>query len=98
MKRMHRIDELRRRVVDGSGDLDAAVRRAAFDDDPAALPEDARQYVDKVHRHAYEIIDGDIDALRGSFTEDQIFELTVAAATGAGLRRLDTVRQALEDA
>jgi hypothetical protein len=98
MNRMNRIDELRRRVVDGRGDLDPAVRRAAFDDDPTALPEDARPYVDKVHRHAYEIIDGDVDALRGSFTEDQIFELTVAAATGAGLRRLDTVRQALEDA
>jgi len=98
MNRMHRIDELRRRVVDGRGDLDPAIRRAAFDDNAAALPEDVRPYVDKVHRHAYEIIDGDVDALRGAFTEDQIFELTVAAATGAGLRRLDTVRQAIEDA
>lgn len=97
MNRTRKIDALRRRVVAGRGELDPAVRQAAFDDNPTELPEDAKPYVDKVHRHAYEIIDGDVDALLGSFTEDEIFELTVAAATGAGLRRLDTVRRALEE-
>ena len=54
-------------------------------------------YVSKVHRHAYEVTDCDVVALRESgLTEDEIFELTVAAAVGAGLRRLDLARAARE--
>jgi alkylhydroperoxidase family enzyme len=64
------------------------VRRAAATGGP--LPEPAQRYVDKVHRHAYRVVDGDVEALRDAgWSDEAIFELTVAAAVGAGLRRLE---------
>jgi hypothetical protein len=47
-------------------------------------------YLDKVRARAYEIGDADVEALRADgCSEDQIFEQTVAAAVGEGLRRLE---------
>ena len=52
-------------------------------------PTAARAYLQKVHRHAYRVTDEDVSDLRSSgLSEDEIFELTVAAAVGAGLERL----------
>jgi alkylhydroperoxidase family enzyme len=43
-----------------------------------------------VHRHAYRVVDADVEALRDAgWSEEAIFELTIAAALGAGLRRLE---------
>ena len=43
-----------------------------------------------------EVVDGDIEALKAAgFTEDEIFEQTVAAAIGEGLRRLDAANEVL---
>jgi alkylhydroperoxidase family enzyme len=43
-----------------------------------------------VRRHAYRVTDGQVEALRAAgLSEDEVFELTVAAAVGAGLDRLD---------
>ena len=87
------LESLRRRVVEGPGHLDVSIRLAAFRDDLETLPEDVATYVAKVHRHAFEVTDQDVVALRYSgLSEDQIFELTVAAAVGAGLSRLDMAR------
>ena len=94
---MGRIDSLRRRVVEGRGELDSSIRRAAYDDNSADLSPPLARFVGQVHNDAYAITDGDVDALRESLSEDQIFELTVAAATGAGLRRLDVAMSALRD-
>jgi alkylhydroperoxidase family enzyme len=53
-------------------------------------PEAARAYVEKVRRHAWRVIDADVEALRAAgLTEDEIFEATVAAAVAAGLERLE---------
>jgi hypothetical protein len=53
------------------------------------LPDDLRPYVDKVARHAYKVTDADVDRLReGGYSEDAIFELTLAAALGAARARL----------
>lgn len=88
------IQRLRQRVVDGSGELDRGVRAAAFRGE--AVPEAAAVYVDKVRRHAYKVSDGDVEALRAAgWTEDAIFELTVATALGAALSRLDRARRAM---
>jgi alkylhydroperoxidase family enzyme len=47
-------------------------------------------YLAKVRDGAYAVTDDDVDQLRESgFTEDEIFEQTVAAALAEGLRRLD---------
>lgn len=86
---------LRRRILEGPGQLDVAVREAAFRDDVEMLSSEMAGYVSKVHRHAYEVTDHDVASLRDSgLGEDEIFELTVAAAVGAGMRRLDLARAA----
>ena len=55
--------------------------------------------MDTVVRHAYRVTDEDVEALRGSgYTESQILELTIAAALGAGQRRLDAALAALGEA
>lgn len=47
-------------------------------------------YLEKVRDCAYAVVDRDIDALKeAGFSEDEIFEQTVAVAIAEGLRRLD---------
>ena len=53
------------------------------------LPAELRPYVEKVARHAYKVVDADVDGLReAGYSEDAIFELTLAAALGAAQARL----------
>jgi alkylhydroperoxidase family enzyme len=55
----------------------------------AAAPELAT-YLDKVRTHAYKVTDADVEQLKAAgFSEDEIYEQTVAAAISEGLRRLD---------
>jgi alkylhydroperoxidase family enzyme len=59
---------------------------------PAAMT----AYLEKVRERAHTVTDGDVEALKATgFTEDQIFEQTVAAAIGQGLRRLDAAAKVL---
>ncbi len=83
--------ELRRAIA-----ADAAIRSgrdssAAVDEPPSlALPVPLAAYLDKIRRHAYRITDADVAALRAiGYSEDAIFELTLAAAVGAGQGRLE---------
>jgi hypothetical protein len=92
-------------VLDGPGTLEPALRRAAFDrarsdtSVASSLPDEFAGYVDKVNRHAYRVTDADVEGLRrAGWSEDQIFELTVAAAVGAGDRRLTAGLAALRGA
>jgi len=65
-----------------------ALRAAARPERPA--PPELAAYLEKVRLHAYKVTDADVDALKAAgFTEDEIFEHTVAAAVAAGLVRLD---------
>jgi hypothetical protein len=57
---------------------------------PALTP-----YVDTVARHAYQVTDADVAALRRGNSDDALFEITVAAAVGAALHRLDRGMAAL---
>jgi alkylhydroperoxidase family enzyme len=53
-------------------------------------------YLDKVRRSAYTVTDGDIEALKAAgYSEDVIFEETVAVAVAAGLERLDAALEVL---
>ena len=93
--RWERVADLRRRVVEGPGRLDPAVRRAAFTGDP--VPEPVAAFVDKVRHHAYKVTDTDVEMLhRAGFGDDEVFELTVSTALGAGLSRLDRARAVLD--
>jgi alkylhydroperoxidase family enzyme len=92
------VEELRRAVLESDGrtppELRAAVA-AGGDGVPPALA----AYVEKVRRRATEVGDGDFTALAAAgFGEDEVFELTVAAALGAALRRLDAGLAALDAA
>jgi alkylhydroperoxidase family enzyme len=65
-----------------------ALRLAERPDRPA--PAAMVPYLEKVRRAAYRVTDEDVDALRAAgFTEDEIFEQTVAAAVSEGLGRLE---------
>ena len=70
---------------------DTAIARledAAQPERPA--PPEFAAYLDKVRLHAYRITDEDIEALtRAGYSDDAVFELTVAAAVAAGLERRD---------
>jgi alkylhydroperoxidase family enzyme len=49
-----------------------------------------------VAKHAYKVTDADVEALRhAGYSEDAIFEITLSAALGAGLARLERGIEAL---
>jgi alkylhydroperoxidase family enzyme len=91
--------------------VDAALRSAVFESpgrtDPATraaagrggqLPEPISSYVAKVRDESYRIADADFAGLTAAgLTDDETFELTVAAAVGAALHRLDAAMRALRE-
>jgi alkylhydroperoxidase family enzyme len=85
------------RVLSGPGRTTGDARRAAFDNQ--APPEAARALLDKVTKNAWKVTDEDVAAVRQSgMTDDEIFELVVAAALGQSTRQLDAALAALEAA
>ena len=85
----------RRAVVDGPGSTDSALRRQVAAGQP---PSELAILVQKIYDHAYRVTDDDMDALRTHYSEDQLFELMVAAAVGAAEYRLKAALTALEGA
>jgi alkylhydroperoxidase family enzyme len=84
-----RLARLRHAVFSSPGATTTAARAAAADGGP--LPEPMDTYAAKVRDHSYRVTDGDIEALKAAgVSEDEIFEMTVAAALGAALRSLHT--------
>ena len=76
------------------GDPIEELRRlaAATPEAPAAMA----SYLDKVRSRAYTVTDGDVQELKDAgVSEDEIFEQTVAAAIGEGLRRFDAAEAVL---
>jgi hypothetical protein len=59
-------------------------------------PDELRVLVDKIRRHAYQVTDEDLDGLRARYSEDQLFEVVVAAAIGAADERRKAALRALE--
>ena len=89
-------DQVLNRVVDGPGETEPALRRAAAEN--RDLPADLRPLVAKIHQHAYRVTDEDVAAPRATYGDDRLFEVIVSAALGASRRRLDAGLKALEDA
>ena len=89
------------RVVDGvltkPGQTPGELRRAVFaraarlgGSGPEDVPPALAVYVDKVARHAYRVTDEDLATLqRAGHSDDALFEVTVSAALGAALGRLE---------
>ena len=84
---------------------------AALLQGPGATPSDLRQaiatgsappelmtLVQKIRSRAYTVTDADLDALRDRYTEDQLFEIIVAAAFGAANDQIAAAYRALDEA
>ena len=89
-------------VLKTSGAAPESLRRAVLErtqerrheSDDLAPP--VMHYVDTVARHAYNVTDADIAALQqAGHSDDSIFEITVAAAVGAAIHRLNRGMAAL---
>lgn len=101
---MGNVAELRaavaRAILEGKGKTSAGARRAAFDGAAAAdAPPAVQAYVTKIRDTAYQITDEDVAALRAAgLGDDEIFELSVAAAVGQATRQYASAERALEAA
>ena len=99
MRHTEAIERVAEAILETPGDTDLELRRAveAYAEGRSAdIPDDLRAYVDKVAQNAYKITDQDVDALRARYSEDAIFELTLAAALGAARARLDAGLAAID--
>lgn len=62
----------------------------------APAPPELAAYLEKVRTAAYTVTDADVQALQDAgFSEDEIFEQTVAVAISEGLRRLDAAERVI---
>jgi alkylhydroperoxidase family enzyme len=81
-------------LFESPAESEPALRRAVGAGDQ--VPEPWAPYAEKVRTSSYRITAADVAALRAAGrTEEEIFEVTVAAATGAALQRLDAGLAAL---
>ena len=87
-------------ILTTPGDTDPALRQKVearsaelggrVDPETGEIPEALRAYVDKVARHAYKVTERDLDELKqAGYSEDAILEITLSAALGAGMARLE---------
>jgi hypothetical protein len=83
-------------VLDSDAESPASRRRAAFD--RKGVPPDLQALIDKVEAHAYKVTDDDLRRLQERYSDDELFELIVAAALGASERRLLAGLEALDNA
>jgi alkylhydroperoxidase family enzyme len=83
--------KLRRKVEAYAARVGGAVRTAGD------VPEELSGYIEKIARQAYKVSDDDLLELRErGYSEDQVFEITLGAALGAGLARLERGMTALK--
>ena len=72
----------------------AELRKVVGESSPA--PSEMAAYLPKVRDRAYAVTDRDIETLKAvGFSEDEIFEQTVAIAITEGLRRLDRATEVI---
>ena len=82
-------------LLRGSGVTSDNCRQAIAGGD---APPELVAFVNKIRSRPYAVTDLDIDALRSRYSEEQLFEIIVAATFGAANDRLAASRQALENA
>ncbi len=81
------VADLRSSIVDSPARVDRATRAAALAGE--SLPEPWMSYTAMVRDESYRVTDADVAHLTAAgHSEDEIFEVTVAAAVGAALRSL----------
>ncbi|GHJ44779.1 hypothetical protein Cs7R123_21210 [Catellatospora sp. TT07R-123] len=87
---------LRHAVLDGPGSTPARVRQAVAAAKLDEVSQELRGYVGTMREHAWRSTDEQVrELLAAGWSEDQVYELTVAVAVGAGQRRVDAGLAAL---
>jgi hypothetical protein len=85
------------RILEGDGQASREQRKAAFDN--GGLPEPMRTLIEQVAKHANQVTDQDVAAVRAAgLSEDQIFEIVVCGAVGQAVRQHERALAALEAA
>ena len=82
-------------LLKGAGATTDDLRRLIARGSP---PSELVTLVQKIRSRAYTVTDGDLEVLRSRYSEDQLFEIIVAAAFGAADDQLAAAHRALEDA
>lgn len=104
------VARLRRAVLSGAGTTEPGLRQAVEQraaviggrtggetEEIGPIPSDLSDFVSKVIRHADQVTDQDVERLQqAGYSEDAIFEVTLAAALGAGMGRLERGLAALK--
>jgi hypothetical protein len=85
----------RRAILQPGASTPADLRAAVAAGQP---PPELATLVDTIRTRPFAVLDADLDALRERFSEDQLFEIIVAAAFGAAEERLAAARRALAEA
>jgi alkylhydroperoxidase family enzyme len=81
----------------GKGRSTVEQRRSAFEGTPSEPA--LKALIDKMDDHAPQIDDADVAAVRAAgFSEDQVFEVVVAAAVGQASRRYESALAAVQSA
>jgi hypothetical protein len=80
-------------VLTGPGTTAVELRQAVAAGTP---PPALAQLVEKIRTRAYTVTDEDIRALKSSYTEDQLFEIVVAAVLGTARDQLSAAHRAME--
>jgi hypothetical protein len=94
------LERMRASVLEGPGETDPSLRQAVAaraselwlsGRSAVAIPDPLAGYVDRVALSSYKVVDEDVEDLRAAgYSEDEIFELTIAAAVGCGLSAVAT--------
>ena len=103
------IKNLIQAVLTGPGEIDPSVRQAIqthlaqlsrrHNGRELEVAPEITSYIEKIALHAYKITEADIEALKErGYSEDGIFEITLSAALGAGITRLEKGLAALKAA
>jgi alkylhydroperoxidase family enzyme len=97
-----RIEKAIASLLGAPGETETSLRQAVFDRvrlGTGEVPEDPRALVEKIADCPWSVSDEDITRLReAGYSEDKIYELVLAAATGAGVRRFEAGLRAIEGA
>ena len=94
------VKQLLKAVLTSPGAADTGLREAVetfsatqsdgTDVSTGEIPPALQTYLEKVVHHAYKVTDDDIqDLLQAGYSEESIFEITVSAALGVGMGRLE---------
>lgn len=79
---------LQRSVLHDAGRTAPSLReQAAYA--PATLPGELGAYVAQIHQAAYKITDQQVAVLQNAHSDDEIFEITIAAAVGKAATQLE---------